>query len=166
MRGAVLAQQETGTSLSVHPGRHEDLPLEIATTIRGWGGDLSRTIISHIDRTIFDEDRLLRLADTGVVVEFDLFGIEHTFYMSNPSIDRPNDGRRLQLIRALIERGHLDKIVISHDICSRTRLTSFGGHGYGHIFVNVLPLMRARNFTEQEIEAILVDNPRRLLTIN
>jgi len=164
MQGAVLAQRETGATLNIHPGRHEDLPLEIATTVRGWGADLSRTIISHIDRTIFDDERLLRLAETGVGVEFDLFGIEHTYYPLNAKIDRPNDGRRLQQIRTLIDRGHLKQIVISHDICTRTQLTAFGGHGYGHIFVNVLPLMRDRGYDDAEIEAILVDNPRRYLT--
>ena len=165
MRGAVMAQQASGATLNIHPGRDEDLPLQIAETVKGWGADMSRTIISHIDRTIFDEDRLLALAATGVGIEFDLFGTEQTYYSLNQKIDRPNDGRRLQLIRALIERGHLDQVLISHDICTRTRLTAFGGHGYGHIFVNVLPLMRARGFTEAEIDAILVGNPRRYLTI-
>jgi phosphotriesterase-related protein len=42
---------------------------------------------------------------------------------------------------------------------------TFGGHGYGHIFANVVPLMRRRDFSEGEIQAILVDNPRRLLTV-
>jgi predicted metal-dependent phosphotriesterase family hydrolase len=29
----------------------------------------------------------------------------------------------------------------------------------------VVPLMRRRGFSEREIQAVLVDNPRRLLTI-
>jgi phosphotriesterase-related protein len=69
-----------------------------------------------------------------------------------------------KLIRALIDHGHLDRVVISHDICYRTRLASFGGHGYGHIFRNVVPMMKKRGYSEDEIDAILVDNPRRLLT--
>lgn len=76
----------------------------------------------------------------------------------------PNDAGRLRFIRTLINHGHLERVVISHDICYKTRLTSFGGHGYTHIFENVLPLMRSRGFSEAEIEAILVSNPRRLLT--
>ena len=40
------------------------------------GGRAERTIISHIDRTIFDEARLLILAETGCMIEFDLFGYE------------------------------------------------------------------------------------------
>ena len=55
--------------------------------------------------------------------------------------------------------------MISHDICYLTRLTRFGGHGYGHIFRNVVPMMRRRGFTEKEIDTILVETPRRLLTL-
>ncbi len=164
MRGALLAQEETGAALNVHPGRHEDQPQEVADFVREHGGDTSRLVISHIDRTIFDDERLLRLADTGCVIELDLFGLEHTYYPF-AKIDMPNDGIRLKSIRTLIENGHLDQIVISQDICYRTRLTEFGGHGYSHIFKNVLPLMRERGFTEDEIDTILVRTPRRLLTI-
>ena len=121
-------------------------------------------MIYHIDRTIFDETRLLRLADAGCVLEFDLFGIETTYYPLN-AIDMPNDGVRLRHLRTLIDRGHLAQIVISHDICNLTRLAKFGGHGYAHIFKNVLPLMRERGFTEAEIAAITVETPRRLLTV-
>ncbi|MBM3271579.1 MAG: aryldialkylphosphatase [Candidatus Sericytochromatia bacterium] len=163
MRGALIAMAETGAALNVHPGRHVDQPQEVAEFIRAEGCPTDRVIISHIDRTIFDEERLLRLAGTGVVIEFDLFGQENAFYPWS-DIDMPNDAGRLKLIRALIARGHLAQVVISHDICYRTRLTRFGGHGYGHIFENVLPMMRARGFSEAEIDAIIVHNPRRLLT--
>ena len=164
MRAALIAQQATGAAINVHPGRHPDQPQEVAEFIRAHGGDTTRVVISHIDRTVFDDDRLLRLADTGVVLEFDLFGRESTFYSAS-DIDMPNDGMRLKLLRMLIDHGHLERIVISHDICHCTRLTKFGGHGYAHIFKNVLPLMRGRGFTEAEIDTIMVATPRRVLTI-
>jgi phosphotriesterase-related protein len=164
MRGAIIAQQETGLAINVHPGRHQDQPQEVATFLRAHGAAVERTVISHIDRTIFDTDRMLRLADTGCVLEFDLFGQEQSYYRHS-DIDMPNDATRLKCIRALLDRGHLDRVVISHDICYVTRLTKFGGHGYGHIFQNVVPMMRRRGFSEAEIDAILVANPRRLLTI-
>lgn len=164
MRGAIIAQEETGAALNVHPGRDPDQPQEVADFVKAHGGDVSRLVISHIDRTIFDEERLLKLADTGCVIEFDLFGLEHTYYPL-AKIDMPNDGRRLELIRTLIDHGHGDQVVISQDICYRTRLSEFGGHGYAHIFKNVLPLMRERDFSEEEIDAILVGTPRRILTI-
>lgn len=164
MAAAVIAQQETGAALNVHPGRDADQPQEVMDFVKAKGGDAARTIISHLDRTIFDLDRLFRLADTGCGLEFDLFGVETSYYALNPKIDMPNDAVRLRLIRALIERGHLDQIVISHDICYVSRLKSKGGHGYGHIFDNVIPLMRDRDFTQGEIDAILVENPKQYLT--
>ena len=164
MAGAIVAQAETGAALNVHPGRDPDQPQEVMDFVRAHDGSPERTIISHIDRTIFDRDRLFRLADTGCVIEFDLFGQETSYYALNPKIDMPNDAVRLRLIRALIDRGHLDQIVISHDICYLTRLRSYGGHGYAHIFENVIPLMKLRQFSDAEIDRIMIETPRRLLT--
>jgi phosphotriesterase-related protein len=163
MRAALIAAAETGAAINVHPGRDPDQPQEVADFIKEAGHSTERVVISHIDRTVFDEPRLLRLADSGVTIEFDLFGQESSYYGLS-DIDMPNDATRLRLIRALIDHGHLDRVVISHDICYRTRLASFGGHGYGHIFRNVVPMMGRRGYSEDEIDAILVRNPRRLLT--
>jgi phosphotriesterase-related protein len=164
MRAAVLAQQETGLSLTVHPGADPDQPLQIMASIIEWGGNAHRTIIGHLDRTIFDPDRLLRLAETGCVLEFDLFGYETAYWPLGPII-MPNDGDRLQLMRVLFEHGHGEQLVISHDICRLTRLLHYGGHGYGHIFRNVVPLMLREGFSVREKSLILEDTPRRLLTI-
>jgi phosphotriesterase-related protein len=164
MAGAVLAQQETGAALTIHPGAVPDAPFEIVDFLRAHGGDLRRTIIDHVDRTIFDRDRLFRLADTGCVLEFDLFGYEHAYWSFMP-IDMPNDGTRIGMIRALLDRGHAGQITIAQDICRLTRLLSYGGHGYGHILRNVVPFMREKGFTEAEITQILVGTPAALLTM-
>lgn len=146
MEGALIAQKETGAVLNVHPGRDPDQPQEVAEFIKARGGDLSRVIISHIDRTIFDDERLFRLADTGCIIELDLFGQENSYYSLDLKVDLPNDAQRLRWMRRLIARGHIEQIAISHDICYRSRLCELGGHGYGHIFANVVPLMRRRGF--------------------
>jgi len=163
LAGAVIAQRETGAALTIHPARHEDHPWMLVEFLRAHGADLSRTIIDHIDRTIFDDDRLFRLADAGVILEWDLFGQENTYY-PHADIDMPNDGMRLRAIRRVIDRGHLEQVVISHDICHTIQFSEWGGHGYAHIQKTVLPLMRRRGWSEAEIEAIMIGNPRRLLT--
>jgi phosphotriesterase-related protein len=164
MVAAIVAQQETGASLCIHPGRDPDQPEQITDFLLSHGADLSRSVISHVDRTIFDDDRLFRLADSGVVIEFDLFGMESSYYKLNEAVDMPNDAIRLRTLRKLIDRGHLNQIAISHDICFQTRLCCNGGHGYGHIFRNVIPMMRRRGFSDSEINTILRETPRRLLT--
>lgn len=166
MRGALAAQKETGAALNVHPGRHPDQPQEVVDFVVAHGGEPTRLIISHIDRTVFDDERLFRLADSGCILALDLFGQEQSLYSLDLKVDLPNDASRLRSIRRLIDRGHLEQITMSHDICYRTRLTQFGGHGYGHIFENVVPLMRRRGFSEVEIEQITTRTPKRLLTFS
>jgi len=39
----------------------------------------------------------------------------------------------------------------------------WGGPGYAHILENVVPLMRRKGFSGEQIHALLVDNPRRLM---
>ena len=165
MRAALISQQETGSTISIHPGRHFGAPYDILQFIREAGGDPTRTIMGHLDRTVFDKDTLSRLADQGCTLEYDFFGIDSSYYPFQ-EVDLPNDGTRLSLIRFLINRGHLAQILISHDICTKTRLVSYGGHGYGHIFRNIVPMMKRKGFTETEIDALLIINPRRLLTFN
>lgn len=41
---------------------------------------------------------------------------------------------------------------------------NYGGHGYSHILVNVVPKMLKRGLTQQHIDDILIYNPRRWLT--
>ena len=54
--------------------------------------------------------------------------------------------------------------MIAQEICTKNWLRRYGGHGYGHNFQNVVPMMQRRGFSEREIDTILVATPRRLLT--
>lgn len=161
---AAEAQQETGASINVHPGRHRDAVFEIADIIKDAGGDPTRLVMSHIDRTLFSTEDVLKLAATGCVIEYDFFGIETSYYWFADT-DLPTDYMRLAFIRTLFEHGHGEQVVVSQDICTKTRLVTYGGHGYGHMFRNVVPLMRNKGFTQSEIDTVLIDTPRRLLTL-
>ncbi|HEY7436790.1 MAG TPA: aryldialkylphosphatase [Methylomirabilota bacterium] len=161
VRAAVAAQRETGAALMIHPGRHERLPLAIVDFIRKEGADLGRTIMCHIERTIADPAVLLELAATGVRLEYDLFGLETSYYPYNPAFDMPNDGERMRQILFLIERAHLDQILMSHDIAYKHCLTRWGGFGYHHLLVNVIPRLRAKGADDKTVQTLLIDNPRR-----
>jgi len=164
VRAAVAAQRETGAALMIHPGRHERLPLAIVDFIRKEGADLERTIMCHIERTIADPGVLLELAATGVRLEYDLFGLETSYYPYNPAFDMPNDGERMRQILFLIEHGHLAQLLMSHDIAYKHCLTRWGGFGYHHLLVNVIPRLRARGADDRTVRTLLVDNPRRAFT--
>ena len=43
-------------------------------------------------------------------------------------------------------------------------ICGFGGHGYGHLIRNDVQLMQRKEFSDKEIQIILEDTPRSLLT--
>lgn len=164
LQAAAIAQRRTGAAVTIHPGRHPQAPHDILDILDAAGADLHRVVIGHMDRTYFDDGEVVALARRGCVVEFDFFGIETSNYWMGVA-DLPTDWMRIRCIRRLFDAGLADRVVASHDICTRSRLARFGGHGYGHLLRNVAPLMRDRGFGDGEIETLLVLTPRRLLTI-
>src|SRR5262249_40258043 len=122
LRAAVIGQHETGGPLMIHPGRHPSMPTELAEFVRKEGGELERTIMCHIDRTIADVKAVIDLARTGMWLEYDLFGLENSYYPYNPSFDMPNDGGRMAHVLALIEAGHGNPLLLSPDNPHKTSL--------------------------------------------
>ena len=163
LRGGARAQRETGAAILIHPGRNQGAPFEILDVLDEAGADISRVIMGHLDRTIADVDVLLQLAQRGCYLEYDLFGWEISNY-SPSDMDMPSDAQRIGFIERLIDKGHAAQVVIAHDVCFKNRLVRYGGHGYSHIMENIVPRMRARGLSEQDIHSIIVANPARVLT--
>lgn len=163
VRAGVIAQRETGAPLMIHPGRHESAPAEILDLVRKEGGDLSRTIMCHIDRTMAEVERVLDLAATGVYLEYDLFGLENSYYPYNPDFDMPNDGGRMRHVLKLIAAGRGRQVLLSHDIAYKTSLTRWGGYGYHHLLVNVVPRLRRKGLDQAALDTLLVENPARIM---
>ena len=162
LRAVAAAQQETGAAILIHPGRNQGAPAEIIGTLTDAGANISRTIMGHLDRTIFNFDVLRGLASTGCYLEWDLFGNESSFYPL-ADIDMPSDAQRLDFIKKLVDEGYGPNIVLGQDICTNHRLAKYGGHGYGHILNNIVPKMRVKGFTEEAIHDLVVANPARIL---
>jgi len=76
-----------------------------------------------ITGTIQDDGILADFAtEFGSYCQFDLFGIENSYYQIKPSIDFFSDAQRLGLIEGLISNKFEDKILMSHDIHTKHRL--------------------------------------------
>ncbi|MFA9496431.1 MAG: phosphotriesterase [Candidatus Bathyarchaeota archaeon] len=159
------AQRITGAPVNIHPGRSQSLPLEIIDMYRGFGGEVRHTAMSHLsNRHGLDVDLTIELAETGCYIEYDSFGNfmnpivlpEKTFYALS-------DWQRIECIKELIDYGFLDQLLISHDVFNKTDLRRYGGFGYDYIHVTVVPMMRRLGVSNEEIHAMLVENPARFL---
>ncbi len=160
--GGAIAQARSGAALNIHPGRSSEAPPDAIRIVKEAGGNPERTVMSHIDRSLFSLDDMLRLAETGCYLEFDLFGQESSYYPI-ADIDMPNDAMRIDYLMGLIEHGYRDKLLISLDVCHKTQLAKYGGEGYNHILDNVIPIMRRKGMSKEDIEALTVLNPAKML---
>lgn len=166
LEAAVIAQRETGAPLLIHPGRNEKAPLELLKAVDGWGGDLRRTVLAHVERTIYDRGVLDEVAATGAYLNYDLFGHDESYYPLAADSYMPADHERIEQIEHLVGDGRSSQILLAHDVCSKHRLKRYGGHGYDHIPARIVPRMRARGMHDEDVRMVLVDNPTRMLTFN
>lgn len=168
IRAVSAAQRETGLSVSYHiqavpvlRGFTQPNGLEVVKLVEAAGGDLSRTVMGHSDAQI-DMRYLEDLLSTGVYVEFDHFG--KAFYFVDTNFTMASDTERVEALAELVVRGHLERLLVSQDICVKSDLRCFGGHGYSHILRNIVPMMKNNGIDEDQIARIMGDNVRALLS--
>lgn len=159
------AQEQLKCPVTFHPGRDPGAALEVMRLYQEAGGDSKKAIMSHLDRTLVNDQVLLEFADeVKCYCQFDLFGTECSFYQLHSLTDMPSDAQRIDRVLCLKNHGMLDRILLSHDIHTKHRLIKFGGHGFAHIANNVLPRMLLKGFTQEEIDTITITNPKKWLS--
>ncbi|MEM1386735.1 MAG: aryldialkylphosphatase [Pseudomonadota bacterium] len=164
LQAAARAARDTGAALSVHPGRSAEACAEVLDIVEAQELDPARVVLCHMDRTHPDGDGIEPLLARGANVEWDFFGIEQSHYWMG-DVALPTDRDRLAFIKRFADAGYADQLLMSHDICTKTRLRRWGGHGYGHILRNIRPMMRLLGFDPALIVKLLRDTPLRLLTL-
>lgn len=164
IRAAAISQAQTHTPVMIHPGRNPQSPGEILRIFQEAGGDSTRTTMAHLDRTFLEESDLLEFAKEGTYLEYDLFGIEVSYYQFAPDIDMPSDAQKMSKLCCLISEGFANRILLAHDIHTVHRLTKFGGHGYTHIFNQVIPKLLLKGVSKQQVDDMLISNPKSWLT--
>ncbi len=168
LKAGAYAQKRTGATIWVHPGRNEMAPIESMEVLTNAGADLGRVVICHMDRCGYLLDTRRKLLDAGCYIEYDVFGLEG-YYPARVALadghlpDRPNDIGRIKQIKELIGMGYLKQILLSHDIGIKIMLVSYGGGGYAHLLREVVPLMKIYGISDEQINTMMVDNPKRLL---
>ncbi|TKV57386.1 hypothetical protein FDO65_17845 [Nakamurella flava] len=165
LQAAAQAQRASGAAMQIHPGRHPEAPAAVLRVLDEAGADLTKVSVSHLDRTLTDPADLVEIARTGCYLEFDMFGQESTYYPYG-WFEVPNDGARVRLLEALVERDLLGQLLISQDTGYRSLLPRWGGTGYAHILREVVPLLRRRGWSPADVDRLTRTNPARWLSRN
>jgi phosphotriesterase-related protein len=156
LRAASRAQLRTGAPIQVHVQRPgAELP-RVHEILQDEGVPPDRVAILHMDDGVRMSLRR-QAAEWGYYVSLDCFGVER--YLDRIPDVLPRDTQRIAWVVDLIERGHLERILISQDIWLKMLLKRYGGWGYDHLLVNVLPWMRHLGMTEVQIDRLTVANP-------
>ncbi len=165
LRAAALAYKKTGTSVLVHINPWTTNGIEAADILLKNGVPPQKIAISHID-VENDMSYIKTLLDKGVYIEFDNFGKE---YYVDREARRPgyglfvNDVQRVECLKSLLEAGYGKQILMSCDVCLKSCLRTYGGYGYDHVLVNIVPMMEDAGISTADINKLLVDNPAEFL---
>jgi len=156
-RAAARAARRTGLAITTHAVQSA-VGLDQLAVFESEGADLSRVVIGHADSHP-SLDYHLAIVERGASVEFDFLGMAFT------PLERHGEGRVVDNLQELLARGHVERILLSQDVCHDSQLHRYGGNGYTYLADGFLPRLREAGVSEAEIRAITIDNPRRLLTI-
>ncbi len=148
LRAAALAQRETGAPIATH-ALFTRIGLDQLDVLEAAGADPAKVLIGHAD-TCPDESYHLAVLERGAWLGFDTVG----------QADKATDDWRADRIAAYAAGGHLDRVLISSDVCKRPALVRNGGGGYATVLRDFVPLLRSRGLTQDDITRLLVVNPR------
>ena len=157
---AATAHLRTGVPITTHSDAAARGGLAQQDALARLGVPLEHVVIGHSGDSL-DLPYLRALADRGSYLGFDRFGMEH--------VGRDED--RIRMLRALLDAGCADRIVLSHDAAVFSRVTPPSWRNehvpnwrMSHLFDTVLPQLRADGVDEAALHQLMVVNPRRVLT--
>ncbi len=109
-----------------------------------------------------DPDHQISLAERGAFIEYDMIGMD--FYYADQDAQCPSDAEIARAIKALIDQGWLTSLLLSQDVFLKMMLTRHGGFGYGYVTRHFLPRLQRLGVTAEQIEQLMVGNPRRVFS--
>ena len=157
LRACARAHRETGAPITTHTHSATHRGRDQQRVFLEEGVDLSRVVIGHCGDTT-DLDYLRELMDAGSTIGMDRFGID---------VYLPTD-ERVRVVAELCEQGYADRMVLSHDASCfidwfpQEVMDMSPNWNFNHIPDDVLPAMRERGVTQDQIDQMLVENPRRI----
>ncbi|MFN8072352.1 MAG: phosphotriesterase-related protein [Mycobacterium sp.] len=160
LRAVAQAHRATGVPITTHTHAHTRRGLEQQRVFAEEGVDLSRVVIGHSGDTT-DLDYLEELIAAGSYLGMDRFGLDNILPFED----------RVDTVARMCERGHAGKMVLAHDAsCYIDWLPEAAlpfvlpNWHFLHIHNDVLPALRQRGVSEEQITTMLVDNPRAIFS--
>ncbi|MBY0286527.1 MAG: phosphotriesterase-related protein [Mycobacteriaceae bacterium] len=158
LRAVAQAHRRTGVPISTHTHAATRRGLEQQAIFAEEGVDLSRVVIGHSGDST-DLGYLTELIEAGSYIGMDRFGVDVLLGFEE----------RVNTVAQMCERGHADKMVLSHDAaCLMDWLPEdmvpvvMPNWHYLHIHNDVIPALKERGVTDEQLTTMLVDNPRRI----
>ena len=113
-RAAARAARRTGLAITTHASSRRS-GLDQLDVFEAEGADLSRVVIGHADSNP-SLDYHLAIVERGASIEFDFLGMSFT------PLERHGEGRVVESICELLARGHVERILLSQDVCHDCQL--------------------------------------------
>jgi phosphotriesterase-related protein len=162
-RAAARASQQTGRPIMAHSHPKSGTGLEQMKIFVEEGLEPGKVQIAHTGDTD-DLDYIERLLDTGCWIGMDRYGLD---------IFLPTEQRQ-QTVLALLERGHADRMFIAQDWAStldwftpeveeQIKPTAAPNWSMTFLFEQVIPELKERGMTDQQLDQMMVENPKRWL---
>jgi phosphotriesterase-related protein len=162
LRTVAKAHLATGVPISTHTYAKDRNGLEQQQIFEEEGVDLSRVIIGHCGDTM-DYEYLERLLAKGSYIGMDRFGIDPILPFK----------KRVDLVAHLCRKGFSGKMVLSQDAAcyndsypEEFLLTKVPNWNYFHLLKDVVPALKERGISEDQIDTMLVKNPRKIFERN
>jgi phosphotriesterase-related protein len=155
LRAVAQAHRQTGVPISTHTHSGTKRGLDQHRIFKEEGVDLSRVIIGHSGDTD-DYDYLEQLVAEGSYLGMDRFGLETVSF-----------DKRVEIVVEMCSRGHADKMVLSHDTSCFSDLSDpvrrqelYPNWRWTHIPQDVVPALLERGVSPEDIDQMLIHNPR------
>lgn len=150
VEAAALTHAETGLTIAIHTGRGPGL--EQLDVLGAHGVAPAAFVWVHAQNT--SDDVLFTAADRGAWLSFD-------------GLNTVTLSRHLHLCREMKRRGHLSRVLLSHDAGWFDPAKPDGGtfRSFDLLFKAFLPMLRGDGFGDEEIDQLLVANPAQAFSV-
>jgi phosphotriesterase-related protein len=156
LRACCRVHHQTNTPMTVHTHAPTERGLDVLKVLNEEGVDPHRVVLAHCGDSA-DIDYLEKLLHSGATLGMDRFGLNILL----PFEDRVNT------VAALCESGYDDRMILSHDANCFTDWFPPELHDqvtpdwhFLHIHNDVLPALRERGVTDEQIDQMLIHTPR------